>query len=70
MTNKEAMTSEELEYMSERIWTGHGWQARMARELDVTPQTINNWMRGRNKVPVWVKRYVEMKVEVLEKDEE
>lgn len=33
------------------VWRGRGWQTRAAKHLDVTPQTVNNWVCGRTPIP-------------------
>lgn len=43
----------------EVVWGGYGWQTRAAKDLDVTPQTVNNWARGRTPIPGAVLQLVE-----------
>lgn len=38
-----------------------GGQAQIARDLDITPQFVSQWVTGRRPVPAWAARVMEEK---------
>lgn len=51
---------------AERIWgPGRGWQAACAKELDVSDQTVSNYVNGRTPIPASVTILVAERLEKM-----
>jgi len=55
------MTPREFTVIAEHIWDGRGWQVRLAGELEVSPQTVSNWVNGKTPLPKIVQMYINMR---------
>lgn len=59
------MTPKEFTVIAEHVWGGRGWQIRFAREIEVTTQTVSNWVTEKTPIPVVVQMYVKLRWETL-----
>lgn len=62
------MTPQELKEIGEKVYNGYGWQVRFAKAVDVTPQTVNNWVAGRTEIPVIVQKFLSLKKKDVDKN--
>lgn len=58
------MTTEQLKTMGQLLY-GDSWQSQLARELDVNPRRISQWLAGDRPLRDWV--YDEMLVLLIAK---